>query len=52
MGDEIQAFKAGLMEIGDIIVVNKADLPGANRTLLDIRGMLQPTALNEHGSLK
>jgi len=40
-GDEIQAFKAGLMEIGDIIVVNKADLPGANRTLLDIRGMLQ-----------
>ena len=29
------------MEIGDIIVVNKADLQGANRTLLDIRGMLQ-----------
>ena len=40
-GDEIQAFKAGLMEIGDIFAVNKADLPGANRTLLDIRGMLQ-----------
>lgn len=40
-GDEIQAFKAGLMEIGDIFVVNKSDLPGANRTLLDIRGMLQ-----------
>lgn len=40
-GDEIQALKAGLMEIGDIFVVNKADLPGANRTLLDIRGMLQ-----------
>jgi LAO/AO transport system kinase len=40
-GDEIQAFKAGLMEIGDVFVVNKADLPGANRTLLDIRGMLQ-----------
>jgi LAO/AO transport system kinase len=40
-GDEIQAFKAGLMEIGDIFVVNKADLPGANRTLLDVRGMLQ-----------
>jgi LAO/AO transport system kinase len=40
-GDEIQAFKAGLMEIGDIFVVNKADLPGANKTLLDIRGMLQ-----------
>lgn len=40
-GDEIQAFKAGLMEIGDIFVVNKSDLPGANRTLLDIRSMLQ-----------
>lgn len=40
-GDEIQAFKAGLMEIGDIFVVNKSDLPGANRTLLDVRGMLQ-----------
>jgi LAO/AO transport system kinase len=40
-GDEIQAFKAGLMEIGDIFVVNKADMPSANRTLLDIRGMLQ-----------
>jgi LAO/AO transport system kinase len=40
-GDEIQASKAGLMEIGDIIAVNKSDLPGANRTLLDIRGMLQ-----------
>jgi LAO/AO transport system kinase len=40
-GDEIQAFKAGLMEIGDIFVVNKADQPGANRTLLDIRGMMQ-----------
>jgi LAO/AO transport system kinase len=40
-GDEIQAFKAGLMEIGDVFVVSKSDLPGANRTLLDIRGMLQ-----------
>jgi LAO/AO transport system kinase len=40
-GDEIQAFKAGLTEIGDIFVVNKSDLSGANRTLLDIRGMLQ-----------
>lgn len=31
-GDEIQAIKAGIMEIGDIYVVNKADLPGANLT--------------------
>lgn len=41
LGDEIQAFKAGLMEIADIFVVNKSDLQGANGTLLDIRGMLQ-----------
>lgn len=40
-GDEIQAFKAGLMEIGDIFVVNKLDLEGANRILVDVRSMLQ-----------
>lgn len=40
-GDEIQAFKAGLMEIGDVFVVNKADLEGANRTMLEIEGMFQ-----------
>jgi LAO/AO transport system kinase len=40
-GDEIQAFKAGLMEIGDIFVVNKSDLEGANRILVDVRSMLQ-----------
>jgi len=40
-GDEIQALKAGLMEIGDVFAVNKSDLPGAHRTLLDIRSMLQ-----------
>lgn len=32
MGDEVQALKAGLMEIADILVVNKADQPGAART--------------------
>src|SRR5438132_771558 len=33
MGDDIQAIKAGIMEIGDIFVVNKADRPGADRTV-------------------
>ena len=37
MGDEIQALKAGLMEIADIIVVNKADRPEAKRTLQVLR---------------
>ncbi|MGC9468272.1 MAG: methylmalonyl Co-A mutase-associated GTPase MeaB [Anaerolineae bacterium] len=37
MGDDIQALKAGLMEIADIIVVNKADRPEARQTLVAIR---------------
>jgi LAO/AO transport system kinase len=41
MGDDIQAIKAGLMEIGDIFVVNKADRDGASKTLREIRFMLQ-----------
>jgi len=35
-GDEIQLFKAGLMEIGDIIVVNKSDSPGAEDAAREI----------------
>lgn len=40
MGDEIQAMKAGVMEIGDIFVVNKADLAGSDKALSDLRGAL------------
>lgn len=36
-GDSIQAMKAGLMEIADIFVVNKADRPGADRLLKEVR---------------
>ncbi|TFG02545.1 MAG: methylmalonyl Co-A mutase-associated GTPase MeaB [Promethearchaeota archaeon] len=36
MGDEIQAIKAGIMEITDIFVVNKMDLPGADRAVSDL----------------
>ena len=39
-GDEVQALKAGIMEIADIFVVNKADREGANRTVTSIRAML------------
>lgn len=35
-GDDIQAMKAGIFEIGDIFVVNKADLPGADQTESDL----------------
>jgi LAO/AO transport system kinase len=39
-GDEVQALKAGIMEIADIFVVNKADREGADRTVASIEGML------------
>lgn len=41
MGDDIQTLKAGIMEIGDIYVVNKADLPEADRTASDLIKMTQ-----------
>jgi LAO/AO transport system kinase len=41
LGDEIQAIKAGMMEIGDVFVVNKADSENANRAVMDIQAMLQ-----------
>lgn len=40
MGDGIQAAKAGILEIADIFVVNKADRDGANETVRDLRYML------------
>jgi LAO/AO transport system kinase len=46
MGDAIQAVKAGILEIADVFVVNKADRPGADATYRDIQGML---SLGERG---
>lgn len=40
MGDEIQSIKAGILEIADILIVNKADRPGAARTTKALRLML------------
>ena len=40
MGDEVQAIKAGLLEIADIVVVNKGDRPGADRAARQLRAML------------
>jgi LAO/AO transport system kinase len=39
-GDEIQAMKAGIMEIGDIFIINKRDLPGADKLLAEVRYVL------------
>ncbi|UCD99506.1 MAG: methylmalonyl Co-A mutase-associated GTPase MeaB [Chloroflexota bacterium] len=41
LGDEIQAIKAGILEIADILVVNKADRPGVENTERALRGMLE-----------
>jgi len=40
LGDSIQALKAGVLEIADIVVVNKSDLPGAKTTLAALRATL------------
>jgi LAO/AO transport system kinase len=44
LGDEIQAIKAGLLEVADIIVVNKGDLPGALRSASQLRAMVSGAA--------
>jgi len=46
MGDDIQIIKAGIMEIGDIFVVNKADKEGCERLITEIEMMLD---LNQNG---
>ncbi len=45
MGDEVQAIKAGLLEVADIVVVNKGDRPGAMRTASQLRAMLAAAPL-------
>jgi LAO/AO transport system kinase len=40
-GDDIQMLKAGIMEIADVFVVNKADMEGADRTVQELREMIQ-----------
>lgn len=39
LGDDVQAIKAGILEIADIFAVNKADIDGADRTAADLRGL-------------
>jgi LAO/AO transport system kinase len=40
MGDDIQAIKAGILEIADVFVINKADRPGADRVAADLAAMM------------
>jgi LAO/AO transport system kinase len=41
MGDDVQAIKAGILEVADIFVVNKADLEGTHRAVRELRAMLE-----------
>ena len=55
LGDDIQAIKAGILEIADILVVNKADRPGVENTEKSLKSMLElahPTArvFKHHGT--
>lgn len=43
-GDEVQTMKAGIMEIADVFVVNKADRPGADEFVKNLRLMLMPNS--------
>ena len=47
MGDEVQALKAGIMEIADIFVVNKSDRDGADRTVAEIESLLSLQTFKE-----
>ena len=49
-GDAVQAFKAGIMEIADLFVINKADQPGADRLKREIRAMLAIARQNARNS--
>ena len=47
MGDEVQAIKAGLLEVADIVVVSKADRPGADKAASQLRAMLTVGAADD-----
>ena len=57
LGDEIQAIKAGILEIADVLVINKADLPGVENTERALRSMLElahpaPRGYLHHGQVE
>lgn len=49
MGDDIQAIKAGILEIGDVFAVNKADRDGADRAVMEIEMMLDLGHMGQPG---
>ena len=51
LGDDIQAIKAGILEIADLFAVNKADLDGADRAVMMLRMMLDLSSSGAHSVL-
>ncbi len=55
-GDDVQMLKAGILEIADLFIVNKADLDGADRTVQELKEMLEyrdggvPATVGHHGA--
>jgi LAO/AO transport system kinase len=47
MGDEIQALKAGILEIGDIFVVNKGDKEGADQLVKELESVAEYKAMEQ-----
>jgi len=52
LGDDIQAIKAGILEVADILVVNKADREGASRTYQDLLQMLELQSIRKSKAWK
>ena len=52
LGDDIQALKAGVLEIADIFVVNKADVAGAKRTERELLGLVSLRAASNRGAAR
>lgn len=52
MGDDIQSIKAGILEIADILVVNKADRPGADQSVSYLRNMIEMGYARNHNNGK
>lgn len=50
-GDIIQAFKAGIMEIADIFIINKADLPGVTQLKAELEDLLHISGAPEHRTI-
>ena len=46
-GDEVQMLKAGLMEIGNIFAINKADNPGANKLMISLKNFLSTLSIDK-----